>query len=792
MEEVSKTFIRGLVDWFIEEFSSFEECLYIKASQGKTKTLSLDNLRSKKDMNIHFVKWTQTFIKNLKEAYMGKTDTITELMQCRLKTMQLLSTGCGYEMPCIINMVEIFMFEVRNEVRRNHLNITSLETYMISLNKELEFISRDEMLINDLAEISIHECSLKKPEDCIRHFSIGTMRSRREKRHLTKALKKFKIRNSILKQHCKLPLTALINYDRHIYHDHAKLLEESMTGQHHVLETRRIIVLMINPMKLIEHTLYICIWTTYAENRTYRFLLDHIIKNMNKYYSKYTYGDKQLKLHDIKLSRYNLDLIEEKKPVFEDGEILWINHIKCEKDLSWIVPINNSSCRNEIVDESLCWWCFKNVGRPCGRCGISNSCSPTCHVMMWPKHYEFCRTQERLPRTEEQVLGQGKKIFKDLFKYASERILYFECKLFKKETLNVTDDIVRYYTDVANSYYDRILDMGKLVLSIQDEGFIVDPDQHYDPVCLLTRIIRLFIRTHLQVQREKLNLTGDGLFDKNIAELQRIWTAEFIDQEVRLLIHDCINNSTVVSSSINSGGEIPNVPTKRFTTAMFHPSDIEGRFKLRVTLPFTDPTNIHNLSTYDSTYSKCDKIASYVEVDLSGATIDLPKTPTKIIEVIVLNSESGVRCSHSLYLAVRKLYNVREIERLILSILLKDKCSDMWINQKFEDLKLSRRNLKLITEEMAEFEDGEILLVNHIFYYAQFLNTSLWRVLIHDATAVMADPKLCHWCYSKIGKPCSLCKKALYCSVECQKIHWPMHRFYCVGGDELISKIVLP
>ncbi len=57
--------------------------------------------------------------------------------------------------------------------------------------------------------------------------------------------------------------------------------------------------------------------------------------------------------------------------------------------------------------------------------------------------------------------------------------------------------------------------------------------------------------------------------------------------------------------------------------------------------------------------------------------------------------------------------------------------------------------------------------------------------------------KLCSNCKCQEAlKKCSSCKKVYYCSIDCQIIHWNIHRSYCkhiiiqaclVNGDQVIE-----
>ncbi len=77
------------------------------------------------------------------------------------------------------------------------------------------------------------------------------------------------------------------------------------------------------------------------------------------------------------------------------------------------------------------------------------------------------------------------------------------------------------------------------------------------------------------------------------------------------------------------------------------------------------------------------------------------------------------------------------------------------------------------------------------------LISSCSEVKFDQSTLIAMDPKKrarfmgrsCHHCFNTKSEMlrCSLCLKAHYCSKECQKIHWPLHKVICDRGGAPLS-----
>lgn len=756
-----------IITWLIDEIASFEECMYVKAQKSKFKKLTVEQLRDSKETASHIINWGRLLIENVRKSF--TTDDEDDLTLTRFNTLNTASKVSGYNPPCILRIMQIFLLEVSGEMNRQKLDISNDDAYVESIKRQLTAIGRDEIFLDNLAESSVHDCCLKTPENCARHFSPGIMKAHRDKRWLIKKLKTFQIRNSILKQHCKLPLTDFSNYGCHIFPQHAKLLEEDLTGRKPSPNTVRLVILIMNAQTLIEHALYVRVSTIYTKKLSYSYLLDHVLKNVNKYYELYTHGNKCIAYNQIKLSRYNLDLIEETEPVFEDGEILWVSHVKPNAESAWFVVPHCNSVSDEIFDKGLCWWCFKRIGFPCERCGKMNFCSDNCREMASPSHLNYCLKQPRLPRSERQILEQAKQILQSFSRSLFTAVFTYEGDIIKSKRIKTDKEIVEYHTIIANLTYDELVKSKRLTAPCEKIS-ILDPYNHYDPVCLIFRLTRMSIRFHRQVCNDNLDFSGNSICDKNIAELARIWTNDFLLEEMRLLAHDCVNNSKVQT--------MPEKYGKRFVPEMF---DGKHSIHMPINLPFTGLDPQYKRIAYDFSGSKCDKIAEELALGMN------PECQSgKLIWILLLDSELVVRSSHSMFIEPMKLHNLRHLEEEILAMLKRMDRDDPSHIKDFLQIRLSRFNLQLITDEAFTIDDGEVFLINHIYYYSQWLNSKMWRVMIHDTTLDLADKTLCQWCYTKPGKACSACKKMLYCSAECQNMHWANHRFSCIGGDDIV------
>ena len=58
----------------------------------------------------------------------------------------------------------------------------------------------------------------------------------------------------------------------------------------------------------------------------------------------------------------------------------------------------------------------------------------------------------------------------------------------------------------------------------------------------------------------------------------------------------------------------------------------------------------------------------------------------------------------------------------------------------------------------------------------------------------MSKINICNSCGKRVPKKdsrCSRCKKVFYCSIDCQRKDWPIHKFYCKIPSEGIKVIEL-
>lgn len=99
--------------------------------------------------------------------------------------------------------------------------------------------------------------------------------------------------------------------------------------------------------------------------------------------------------------------------------------------------------------------------------------------------------------------------------------------------------------------------------------------------------------------------------------------------------------------------------------------------------------------------------------------------------------------------------------------------------QHFEECRFSNASWLLLNQDDPVPPDGSLLLLNHTCFQGT------WVTHLYDAKH--AKEKRCHWCYKPDAKEkCSLCIKeggerliSRYCSKECQKMHWSLHKLTC-------------
>jgi hypothetical protein len=787
---LTREIVKAMLECIAEEIFSIEQKFYLKATNPKTRSLTLHDLQDRDVMSSHMLKASNDFLGRLEDIAGNKSKAASDVMKLLERLVQVTHYGMG----CIILTIHIFSLEVFSEIKRKKFNVDSNQVYSDSVKKELIAVQNDELFIADLVEFLFHKCSTPTFEgevnnkcslECSSRLDGGMLKVRYEKRRLTKTSRKFQIRNSIMKNHCKLPLTSAENYHCHLYPYHSKLFDEH-AGQLDSPHTIHLVILMFNPETIVEHALYIRVWNKSNRTDSYSDLLKRIVKLFNKYYQKYSLLDKRRCIHDIKLSRYNLSLIEEHKPAFEDGEILWINHVQHERidhqcidcdcystTLSpWCVISNENGSFPDISDTSLCWWCFKAVGTPCERCGTANYCSEKCHELAWPSHHKYCRGQPRISRTPEQSRAHAESMLTQLKRSLFTSILIFEKDLFEKHRTRTEEQIIIHHTSTANFMYERLIQYPRLQLVLGD-GIILDPYHHYDPVCLIFRIIRMSIRFHSMVSSSRLSFGNRNVYAQNESELERLWTKDFVHSEVKLLDHYCVNSAKLQV--------LPEKYGNRFTKDMF----VDRSIYLTIHLPFTELNRQYKRIGYDFGGSKCDKLARELQLGM-----DKSLGEGKLLWFFMANSETAVASCGSVFVKREDTYNLREIERTILQTIKHNHEGPLHVTDAYLEIRLSRFNLELITGDTATFDDGEVIIVNHVYYYSPYLDCKLWRVLIQDARRNLANPELCNWCFSKIGLACSSCKKVVYCSTECQNLHWGCHKFDCSGGDDLIKSIV--
>ena len=370
-----------------------------------------------------------------------------------------------------------------------------------------------------------------------------------------------------------------------------------------------------------------------------------------------------------------------------------------------------------------------------------------------------CRHATRLVRDPEIVLAEAREMLQDQLDESCCAVLAFD----DRDKKVVRD----CYISTANRLYQHFIATGQL--QVGDEDDAIDSYRHYDPVCLIHRLVKFRIRLH---QFLLDHCEGGFDDDTDVDDVLELVSAEFLDAEAKLLAHHCISQS-------NLPKEIPchRNPFRRFDTFLFSE---DPQLKSHAVTPFTTVPAQYSRILYDFSYPKCQLVETLTGKGYNMAEGEV--VTNKLIAILILDDIMTVRCQHFRFIAETGPYNVKDLEAGILKEIQRHNCGGTGLGAIYDAIKLSRHNLQLIKGEIIDLDDGEVIVVNHVHYMNH------WRVLIHDTKLDLADKKLCQWCYTKAGKSCHGCKVGLYCSRECQSIHWSMHRFYCKGSEEIYAR----
>lgn len=696
----------------------------------------------------------------------------------------------GFSMGCLIHISTIVYSECSAEICRPQLDVSSLEAYSASIEKELWRIINQSTMIKEFTTLIDHQCPPMNgylcAKGCRARLPYNSISQRIEKRALMQTIRMQRTRNSILKQHIKLPLTTDDSRKQRLYPDHAKLMKDVPSIKHKSLSSDsksivNILVLLFDPKMIVGHVFYVPVEQPYSEKVTYANLLALVLRELNGYLTHFTL--KKEKAIDIKLSRYDMSLIDEKNPHFEDGEILWINHFKHDdgiKECECCEPTNLHSEMHRkwrvlshkfcgldktsepilLVPHGYCNWCLSIEGEPCENCGLVYFCSNHCRDMYWPTHYlTSCRSAVRLTRDPAVVLEEAEKILQDIIYESCSAVL-----VFADDDESVVEGL---YIHLANNMYQRLIMTGKV--TFRDNGPEIDADRHYDPVCLIYHLICFRMSLHRFITEH----FPDGFDEEEEVEvLLEVASTDFLNMEAANLAHHCVNKSRLPT-------EVPchHDKFKRFSSMMFNNDGLLG---IRSEIPFTNSDPEHAQILYDMSYPKCHLMRTLTSSKYRMSEGEV--VTNKVITILVLDDMTEVRCQHFRFLPETGPYNLKQLEADILKELKSHRCGS-GLSAIYDAIKLSRHDLRLITGEMVDFDDGEVIMVNHVHY------SNHWRVSIHETKLKLADPRLCMWCYSKPGKACQGCKVGMYCSRECQTIHWSMHRFDCKGNDKIFAQV---
>ncbi len=91
-------------------------------------------------------------------------------------------------------------------------------------------------------------------------------------------------------------------------------------------------------------------------------------------------------------------------------------------------------------------------------------------------------------------------------------------------------------------------------------------------------------------------------------------------------------------------------------------------------------------------------------------------------------------------------------------------------------------NIRPFTKLISKYRQNYIrdILILYPFSKIEFETKNVNAGLHYDLTKILQFKKNCCVCGHDAKQICSMCNLSKYCSSECQKLHWVVHKFSCL------------